>query len=624
MEDLNLFCRKDFIMRKKIINFLLILAVLFTILPTFPSSAAASESTELNIYAMYLKPDTKGDSVLLESKGHYLLIDLATSEHVPSIIKQLNALGATHVDVLFSHLHKDHVGGASNNMLAGLVMLHAAGITVDTLYVADPSIAPLSLNNSKRYQRLQNYIARYPESRIVYLNVGDHVSVGDADGEIIGPVNTSSITPEQYAGTPGSLYTASGNSIYTSYENNCSLAAIFICGTTRYFTAGDCIADEAKGLLERYGDQLHCDIMKLSHHGVSSGNSADLLKAISPQYSFASNSGYADIDADTGRWRTYSSAKRATKYGICYLPATEKKTLIYHIKNDIITLYKGTTVTSSNKVRKWFSVYGEDGIDRDHNMYYFDSYGDLLTGVQQIGTHYYYFDESGRMNYGTYHSGSYSGWRQYDTDKKRYFRLSENETYAYMSKGFDTIGGNKYYFDRNGYQLINSTDNILLRELGSNYYAQDTDNAFIVDDFVELEDGTYYFGFSGKMAIDEKKKIDDEYYLFNEDGQLITSDQDLSLYDFEGDTYAVYDDGTLVTNDCVKIDGNKYYFGSTGIMQTKKVIKIGKWNYYFGVSGKMIKDRKITWKGKKYYCKPSGVMKTIKKTTAKKTTSSKK
>lgn len=59
-------------------------------------------------------------------------------------------------------------------------------------------------------------------------------------------------------------------------------------------------------------------------------------------------------------------------------------------------------------------------------------------------------------------------------------------------------------------------------------------------------------------------------------------------------------------------------------MQTKKVIKIGKWNYYFGVSGKMIKDRKITWKGKKYYCKPSGVMKTIKKTTAKKTTSSKK
>lgn len=623
MEGLDLFYRKEVIMRKKITSFFLILAMIVTLLPAQITYAASSGSTELNIYAMYLKPDKKGDSVLLESKGHYLLIDLATSEHVPSIIRQLNTLGVTHVDVMFSHLHKDHVGGASNSMLAGLVMLHAAGITVDTLYVADPSLAPLSLNNSKRYQRLKNYISRYPESRIVYLNVGDHISVGDADGEIIGPVNTSSITPQQYASAPGSMYTSSGNSIYTSYENNCSLAAIFTCGATRYFTAGDCMADEAKGLLERYGNQLHCDIMKLSHHGVSSGNSAELLEAISPQYSFASNSGYADIDADTDRWRTYASVKRATKYGICYLPGTEQKTLIYHIKDDIITLYKGSTITSSTKVRKWFSVYGEDGIDRDHNMYYFDSDGELLTGVQQIGSHYYYFDESGRMNYGTFHSGSYSGWRQYDTGKKRYFRLSENEAYAYMSKGFDTIGGNKYYFDRNGYQLLNTTDTILLRELGSNYYAQDWDNSFIVDDFVELDDGTYYFGSSGKMAIDEKKKIDDEYYLFNEDGQLITSSQSVSLYNFEGDLYAVYKDGTLAVNACVKINGNKYYFGSTGIMQTKKVIKIGKWNYYFGVSGKMVKDRTITWKGKKYYCKPSGVMKTI-KTTTKKTTTSRK
>ena len=72
-------------------------------------------------------------------------------------------------------------------------------------------------------------------------------------------------------------------------------------------------------------------------------------------------------------------------------------------------------------------------------MYYFDSYGDLLTGVQQIGTHYYYFDESGRMNYGTYHSGPYSGWRQYDTDKKRYFRLSENETCVIVGRCSDFV-----------------------------------------------------------------------------------------------------------------------------------------------------------------------------------------
>ena len=118
MEGLDLFYRKEVIMRKKITRFFLILAMIVTLLPAQITYAASSGSTELNIYAMYLKPDKKGDSVLLESKGHYLLIDLATSEHVPSIIRQLNTLGVTHVDVMFSHLHKDHVGGASNSMLA--------------------------------------------------------------------------------------------------------------------------------------------------------------------------------------------------------------------------------------------------------------------------------------------------------------------------------------------------------------------------------------------------------------------------------------------------------------------------------------------------------------------------
>ena len=43
-------------------------------------------------------------STLLESKGHYLLIDIGADNHAPAIIKQLQTLGVTHVDVMFSHL----------------------------------------------------------------------------------------------------------------------------------------------------------------------------------------------------------------------------------------------------------------------------------------------------------------------------------------------------------------------------------------------------------------------------------------------------------------------------------------------------------------------------------------
>lgn len=63
-------------------------------------------------------------------------------------------------------------------------------------------------------------------------------------------------------------------------ENNCSLAVIFTCGNTRYFTAGDSYSDESDRLVSRYGTSLKCDIMKMNHHGIGSGNSVSLLEAV--------------------------------------------------------------------------------------------------------------------------------------------------------------------------------------------------------------------------------------------------------------------------------------------------------------------------------------------------------
>lgn len=625
--------RMVFIMRKKLLTLLLIFSIFFTFFPTQNAYAGVND-TELNIYAMYLPGEEKGDSVLLESKEHYLVIDMGSSSHVTAIIKQLLAVGASDIDVMFSHLHKDHVGASSSNILAGLKQLEAANIHVNTLYLPDPSLAPYSLNNQRRYTRLQNYMISLPNSKIVYLTVGNHVTVGDADGEIIGPLNTYSFVPQKYAVTPGNTLTKSGASIYTYYENNCSLAAIFTCGTTRYFTAGDCMADEANYLLQKYGNNLHCDIMKLSHHGTGSGNTAEILAAIHPTYSFASNSKFTGLNDETNRWQTYGAATRATQYGMCYLPATQKKTMIYHIKNDEITLYKGTTVSSKNKVDKWISVYGEDGFNREFNMYYFED-GAPLTGVQYINNHYFYFDETGRMGYGQYshQTGNYLGWRTYD-DGRRFYRLSENEKYAYMAKGFTDIKGEKYYFRANGLQMINDKNEVVFKHLGSNYYALTPESTFLYDEWYdkvqtpsdstdsdnttdetdeEENVDTYYFDQSGKMARNCIKEIDGYFYLFSKDGTLILPEEDVEcqLVTFKNKTYAMYEDGSLSTDQMEKIDGAKYYFDAHGVMQKSTMVKIGKYNYYFGKSGRLVRDRKIKWKGQKYYCKPSGVVKKI-------------
>lgn len=637
--------RKGFTMRKKFLSILLIFSIFFTLFPA-QNIYAATNDTELNIYAMYLPGSEKGDSVLLESKGNYLLIDMGSSSHIATIIKQLQSIGANDIDIMFSHLHKDHIGASSGNLLAGLKQLEAADIHVNTLYLADPSLSPYSPNNQRRYLRIQNYISTLNNRHIVYLNVGDHINIGDADGQIIGPLNTSLFLPQKYAITPGSTLTESGSSIYTYYENNCSLAAIFTCGSTRYFTAGDCMSDEANYLLQRYGNQLDCDIMKLSHHGISSGNSTELLRAISPTYSFGSNSSFTGMNEETGHWKTYASATRATKYGMCYFPATEKKTMIYHIKNDIITLYQGTTVSSKNRVNKWISVFGEDGTRRDHNMYYFKN-GKPLTGIQYIDKHYFYFDETGRMEYGKFSqdTGAYLGWRTY-AGGRRFFRFSSDKKYAYMAKGFTDIKGEKYYFRSNGFKMVNGTDDVLFKHIGSNYYALTPQDTFLYDEWYEIvhpsdsseetdsdnaydsqndpsidytDDAeekvdSYYFDVSGKMARNCIKEIDDEYYLFSDDGILVRpeGESEYKLVTFKNKNYAVYEDGTLLTDEMETIDGKKYYFDAHGIMQKSAMVQIDNHTYYFGKSGKLIRDCEIKWKGQKYYCKPSGVVKKIK------------
>ena len=603
-------------MRKKILSFLFILAIFFTILPV-QTVSAATDDEELNIYAMYLTPASKGDSVLLESKGHYLLIDLASSDHVPSIIKQLNTLGVTHVDVMFSHLHKDHVGGSSTSILSGLRQLAAAGISVDTLYLPDPSLAPLSTNNPSRYSHLQTYMSSLPDSRIVYLNVGKHISVGDADGEVVGPLDTNLLSPNMYTNI------SSVQERYIRYENNCSLALIFTCGSTRYFTAGDSYGDEAKALVSHYGKNLQCNIMKLNHHGIGSGNTLALLEDIHPSYSFITNTGLSDINPQNNKWLSYTALNRAASYGPCYLLGNEKKTLIYHIVNDKITLYKGNTIASGKKMTGWQYLYGADGYYRDHDMYYFDSDCEPLTGVQKIDNHYFYFQPGGRMDYGTYRSnGSYTGWKSYAT-QKRYFHLSSDKKYAYMNHGVEKAGNDFYYFNSKGFVMLpdsNTADSdvdieetIYPTQIGSNYYYIDSDGVVDINMWEEIDGTYYYFGKDGKMYKNKVANIDGDYYILESDGSMVTADEHNELYEFKNKIYAVRTDGTLVTGKCAKFDGKKYYFNASGVLQTNKIIQLGKHKYYFNSNGELVTNKKIKINGRIYYSSKTGILSTKKK-----------
>jgi beta-lactamase superfamily II metal-dependent hydrolase/glucan-binding YG repeat protein len=567
----------------------------------------AQEGTELNIYAIYLGENDKGDSTLLESRGHGLLIDIGSVSQTSAVVDQLQKVGLTHVDILFSHLHSDHMGATDNNAYAGLENLESMGIHIDTLYVPSVYLTPYSTRTSDRTSQLQAYADQRPDTNIVYLNVGDIVQVGDATGRVMGPTDSSTRSPYQYT-----EYSIMKNRDII-YENDSSLAMIFRCGNTKYFTAGDCYGREAKALVEAYGSDLKCDIMKMNHHGIGSGNSADLIKAISPKYSFVPNSGVDKYNLQSGYWRTYTATKRASNYGMCYMVGNEKKTIVYHIVNNTITLYKGSVIKQENKMTGWQYLYGADGCNRDHDMYYFDSACNTLKGTQKIGGHYFYFRGGGQMDYGTYSKdGGYSGWKTYN-GKKRYFTFSEDHEYAYMKEGLNFINGVPMYFDNSGYLVTSEIeDETAIKKMDSYYYAVDCCGEVTIDDWAEIDDSFYYFDRKGRMLRNGKYKINGDYYLFDTDGIMYAGDLGIEFYDFKSNTYAVRTDGTLVSGKCGKIDGKEYYFDKTGIMQKNKIIRIGKKQYYFNKNGEMVHNRTFKLYGKKYHSNSKGVIKVVK------------
>ena len=129
------------IIRKYVSGMVLLLCCMLL----FPAYHVKAADTEMTIYGLYLESNDKGESVLLESDGHYILMDLGSASSAPAIIKEVKKLGIKEIDLYFSHLHMDHYGGKSGgrgNTVAGIKQLLDAGVTVDTLYMPALSLSP--------------------------------------------------------------------------------------------------------------------------------------------------------------------------------------------------------------------------------------------------------------------------------------------------------------------------------------------------------------------------------------------------------------------------------------------------------------------------------------------------
>ena len=387
----------------------------------------------MRIYGIYLhrengerlSSDRYGDAVLIESNGKYLLMDTgairprknSSAVYHSSLVNTLKMIGVKELDVYISHLHEDHTGGLQDI---------CDNFKVNRLYLPDLELCkyyetPTGLSIESRYAhnldiaegKINELVFLKPAFRmhkdIEYKNTlygpnarqTDRFNVGAAVFTIIGPIGT--YTVNQFKSQHNNCGTKNGHCL-----NNCSLTAMVQCGNFRFLTAGDTEKQEEAKQVAKYGYALNCDMLKVSHHGLSTSSKTKYLKRTTPIWSFAENHGYTSSVS--------AQVKRLRNYGYNYPVSSHRGTLIVNVSNNNVTLVKDMNnngKADEKAMSGWVSVkgskkryqyYNPSGVIRSGWMwkkgalYYLDpKNGFRYTGKHKIKGKKVEFDKNGKL-----------------------------------------------------------------------------------------------------------------------------------------------------------------------------------------------------------------------------------
>ena len=187
----------------------------------------------------------QGDALLIRTKDDNMLIDTGPYTSVAKLEAFLKKAGIKTLDcVVFTHPHEDHVGG---------------GETVIRDFEVGAVMLPDSTSSTQAYIRLLELI-KEKNIPVTVPNAGDKYDFGEIKLTVL------SAESESKADDLNSTSIV----LRADYKN-----------TSALFT-GDAPRRIEKEIMERYGDLVDCDVLKVGHHGSSNSSDPDFLRAVSP------------------------------------------------------------------------------------------------------------------------------------------------------------------------------------------------------------------------------------------------------------------------------------------------------------------------------------------------------
>lgn len=186
----------------------------------------------------------QGDATLVLCDGHALLIDAGDNSKGTAVQNYLRKQGVKHLDyVIGTHPDADHIGGLD---------------VVITKFPCDTVMMPELEKDNNTYRDVMEALS-YQNMEKTVPQPGDSFMLGRACFTVIAPLKE-----------------------YRDANNN-SISIVLQNGQNRFLFTGDAEEEAETDILES-GALIKADVFQAGHHGSSTSNSEEFLRAVSPEY----------------------------------------------------------------------------------------------------------------------------------------------------------------------------------------------------------------------------------------------------------------------------------------------------------------------------------------------------
>ena len=514
--------------------------------------------------------NTKGgggsDAIVLESNGHFALIDMGEDYDFPDgsnprypirvgtsrqnelvledrLFRHLSHLGVKKFDfILGTHVHSDHIGAADEVLKR---------YPVGKLYLKKYTDERIS-SQWRLWDNLFNYDNAIKTAKEKGVPLIQDIKKEDSRFKF-GDMDIQLYNYKNEYGPDGKL-----KRVYD--DNSNSLVAVVTVAGKKIYLGGD--LDNAEGAEDKIGPEIgKVDMMKWNHHYEATiSNTLPFLDSLSPSMVVHTSA----AEANLATTREYLKQKNIQ---VVHASSQTKDATVFNISDKGFTDVSDTFPNIPTVTEKW---YKEDDFWKYR----------LSDDQMAIGWHrlddgdYYFFNGKGQMQAGRW---------------------------LHMKDSREKLEGNWYYLNSNGKMQTQG--------------------------WFKHDDAWYYISSTGARLYDQLAPIGGQKYLFDKDGKMLTGLQVFqgqkmffasngalqangaaSSWQKLGSSWYYYNEDGIRTVGLKQINGTTYYFDNNGVMKTGWSLIDGHWNY-FTSSGAMktgwLKD-KDTW----YYLNKEGIMQT--------------